>query len=387
MPICEDINEYAFDDEWDSDIEITNINSPTLPVEEMSSDAESEIELKESRALSKKYFGNNAINPALLYMLEYSGLPEDQILSLLEQNKKKDSKDIKNTSNELQQIAFFKKQDYENKDNIPHIHQEISTSEDKEFPVLDSTESTKSFDTPLTKLSELNTESNINVSPVVASNASNTEQIESIEATVISSTDSDSDDFVEIEDVPIPNIDNDVNDKTSEQGIVITFRSDQKIENDMFADVFETSNSELNAEVKSQNTSLSNEFPKKLINCFSISQETLEDKVISEEAVVKTTENKFKDQQLPDVGKQGDIEMKFIENNADIENTNRELEKDQTKVTNSPENVINSQIDNVEIINIQDDTSVDVPTDDSRRISPLPVNEDELLSLQVHKYY
>ncbi|XP_053985071.1 DNA excision repair protein ERCC-5 homolog [Hylaeus volcanicus] len=367
VPICEDINEYEFDNEWDSDIEITATNNSKLTVEEMSSDAESDVELNESRRLTKKYLGKNVVNPALTYMLEYSGLTEKQILTLLEQNKKKEGYEgTQNASKESQQT---------------------------EFANLDFTESTQSFNTLQTELSESNTESNIrsqtelsesnteldsNASSFKASNASNTEQIKSIDTAIISSTDSDSDDFVEIQDVLIPDVDTDGNNSASKEGIQITFRSDQKIEDDIFADVFETPNSKSDAEIKSQNSSLTSEISEKLVESFSESRETSEDKVIPQKAIVESTEDKIKDQQLPDSIKMDDTEKQPVEND---ENRDTQLQTDQTKLTNK-ENITNHETNNAEITSIQNSTIVDVPSDDSRRISPLPVNEDELLSLK-----
>ncbi|XP_076638193.1 rad2 superfamily protein mus201 [Colletes latitarsis] len=379
VPICEDINEYEFDDQSDSDFEITNTNNSKLTIEGMSSDSESEIELNESRPLSKKYFGKNTFNPALLYMLEYSGLTEKQILTLLEQNKRKDRKRIENTTTESERSNSFNLQDCENKDNVSRTQQIISTSkDDKEFA--DSTESTESFSTPQTELSESNAESNMNVSSsVVVSNASNNEQDKSIETTVISSADSDSDDFVEIEDVPIPNVDIYDYKKDSNQGIQITFRSDQKMEDDIFADVFVTRNSELNSEVKSQNASLSNQFPEKSVNCISDRQRTLEDKVILAEEVQK---DEIEDEQLPDTMNSSDIEIESIENDMATEDKNIQLEGNETTVANSVEHTTNVQTNSVEITNIQDDTSAGITGNESRKISPLPMDENELLSMK-----
>ncbi|XP_043255001.1 DNA excision repair protein ERCC-5 [Colletes gigas] len=371
VPICEDINEYDFDDQSDSDdFEITNTNNSKLTIEEMSSDSESEIELNESRPLSKKYFGKNTFNPALLYMLEYSGLTEKQILTLLEQNKRNDRKRIEciRFPTESQQSDSLKIQDCENKDaNVSHTRQIISASkDDKEFA--DSAESTESFSTPQTELSESNTESNMNVSswtPDVVSNASNNQQDKSIETTVISSadsdsdSDSDSDDFVEIEDVPIPNVDIYDNKKNSNQGIQITFRSDQKMEDDIFADVFRTPNSELNSD-----------------------QRTLEDKVILEEQVAQISTDEIEDEQLPDTMNSNDIEIESIENDVASEDKNIQLEENETTVANSIECTTNVETNSAEITNIQDDASVGMSANESRKISPLPMDENELLSMK-----
>lgn len=375
VPICEDINEYEFDDDWGSDVEIPTTSSSQLYMD-TSSDSETEIELNESQPLSKKYFGKNNMNPALTYMLEYTGLTEKQIITLLEQNKKEAFKDTKSILKPLLPKVSFKTPNCENTDNGFNMHQSASTSkDDKVFEIVDSMDAIKSLPVSKTESAESNTESNINLPPVAASNISNNEPVESTEVTVVSSTDSDSDDFIEIKDVPIPVIDTAVSKSALPQAIEITFKSNQDIENDMFADVFAVSDNESNVET-SQNVSSSRANPEKLVKSFPDRQET-QQKVISEKPMVELAADKVEDKELLDATGMDNVEVQSTENDTDIKDTSTQQQKNEGIETNNVEIGIDSETSSAEV------TRVNIPID-PRRISPIPVTDDELLTLKVH---
>ncbi|KOC63306.1 DNA repair protein complementing XP-G cells [Habropoda laboriosa] len=362
ISICDDVNEYELDDDWESDVEITAEND-FIFAKETSSDTESEVELNESRPLSKKYFGKNVMNPALTYMLEYSGLTEKQILTLLEQNKKENHKDIENIS-KVSETGSLKIPDREKEDNSLSEQPLIVISEEsQESAKVDSSEIINPFDALKSKLSNSNARTNTNLLPHKTTNIPNNVQVKSNDATVISSTDSDSDDFIEIEDVPIPQVETNINKCVSQQGIQITFRSDEKMDEDMFADVFETPSRELHTEIDSQNTLPCNGSSEKSAETFHREEEISGNEVILEETVVKSSD---------------DAKVQSI-----VENVDAELKENGTKNTNSIENVNNFPKDNVEAANIKDNANENLSTDDdAMKLSSIPMNEEELLSFQ-----
>ncbi|XP_031825334.2 rad2 superfamily protein mus201 isoform X1 [Nomia melanderi] len=371
--ICEDLNEYEFDDDWNSDVEIITPDTASLAAKESSSEAEFGTELSESRPVSKKYFGKHTVNPALTYMLEYSGLTEDQIFTLLEQNKREDrSKASKNTVETTQQSDVV-------------IKTENSISEDnkgvKESAKVDTTEAVDSATSEI-KLSESNKKTDITVPTITMSNTSNEAPVETDATTVISSTDSDSD-FVEIEDAPIFNFDNNVKKNVSEQGIQISFKCDENIKDDMFADVFGATNNEsksVELETKPEDVSASNERVDKLENELPNRSEILEHEVILEKTVAETVEEKVKDPS--DTTKTDDIEVLSVTNIADDKDTCTQLEETDTTEINSVEMTNDSYENSLENKNVEDSESTTPSIIDSLNMGPLPTNEDELMSLQ-----
>ena len=349
VSICDDMNEYELSDEWDNDIEITM---------ETTSNTESEVDLNESRPLPKKYFGKNVANPALTYMLEYSGLPEKQILHLLEQNKQDNHKKCTNA---------FAIVDLEKKDNLLNMQCLTSITEDKEENAKhDSTEIVKSLDTPSTELSNSNTEMNINLPSVMVSNIANKSEVKSIEVTIINSTDSDTDDFIEIDDKSVSDMDTSINKSTSPGGIEIQFKSDEKIENDMFADIFETPNSEPNTKIDSQELLFNKILEKSRNELFNERETTL-----------NSMEDQNKDKQLPDITKMNDVDVQPMKNDTNGTNVNVQLEKNQMEETNDMEHTSEFKTDSA-----QDNTDESVLTNVTEKTSPIPLNEDDLLSLK-----
>lgn len=354
--IRDDINEYELNDDWDSDIEITATNNFKF-TSKMNNDTESETESRESRTLSKKYLKKNITNPALTYMLEYSGLTEKQILTLLENNGEM-CKNVDNALKISEQTESHKIDNSDNKNNFLNA-QHLNPKSENNKKCTNSTNVVELIDESKI-LSETNTETNINLSPIKIANISNEAQFESKTETIISSTDSDSDDFIEIKDIPASKENTIINNYASQQSIQITFKSDEKIEDDMFADIFETSNNKLN-----------------------LDKETSKNKITFEKEIVESTENQIKDNQLfdtkkfDDVSKQSDIDI-----DPNILNTNVQLKENQIEDKTNIENVTNSSKNNIENTNIKDDTNINALPNSIEKISPIPMNENELLSLQ-----
>lgn len=356
--IRDDINEYELNDDWDSDIEITSTTNNFRFTNEMNdNDIESETESRESRTLSNKYLKQNITNPALIYMLEYSGLTEEQILTLLENNGEM-CKNVENTSRIPEQTDSYKTNDCDSRNNVQHLNPKSENN--KKCTKFDCTNVVELIDESKI-LSETNTETNINLSPVKIANISNKAQFESKTVTIISSTDSDSDDFIEIKDIPASKENTIINNNVSQQSIQITFRSDEKVKDDMFADIFETSNNKLN-----------------------LDKETSKNKIIFEKEVEESTKNQIKDNQLfnakkfDDINKQSDIDV-----DLNILNTNVPLKKNQIEDKTNIEEVTNASKNNIENINIKDTININTLSNPIEKISPIPMNENELLSLQV----
>lgn len=395
VSIYDDINEYELNDDWDSDIEV--MSTDDFRFTEVNSDTQSETESNESRALSKKYFGKSATNPALTYMLEYSGLTEKQILTLLEQNNSETNKIGKDVAKVPQQVTFLETQHCEDKNNLSDEQHLIPVLEnDKEYTKPDCT-NVKSIHVSemhdeIVECKATNSESDvetdiINISPVEIACISNKTKDELENVPAISSTDSDSDDFIEIEDTPISEVTATVNKCIPQQGIQITFKSDEKMENDMFADIFEKSNSELNAEIYSQDTpvfdKLSRQSPK---SPFCESEIQRNEITFVKPVVAQSLKDQVKDKQLSNVEKLNDGNAQsLVDIDASILNTNVQSEEDEIKEKAATENVMIFPKDNVEVANIKDNTNINTTIDRSRKVSPIPTNEDELLSLQVRK--
>ncbi|OAD58361.1 hypothetical protein WN48_11323 [Eufriesea mexicana] len=386
--IYDDINEYELNDDWDSDIEMSTDDFKFT--EEVNSDTQSEIESNESRALSKKYFGKCATNPALMYMLEYSGLTEKQILTLLEQGNGETNKVTKDVTKVPQQVTFLETQHCENKSNLSNEQHLIQILENNgEHTKLDCT-NIKSIHVSemhdgITECDSTNSKSNvetniINLSPMKTANISNKTNDELENVTAISSTDSDSDDFIEIEDTPISEVTTTVNKCIPQQGIQITFKSDEKMESDIFADIFETSNNELNAEIYSQNTQVFDKLPMQSPKSLFSENEISKNEITFEEIIVQSTKDQVKDKQLSNIEKMNDINVEsIIDIDVNILNTNAQSGEDQTKDKTGIENVTNFPKDNVEAA---DNANINIIIDHSRKVSRIPTNEDELLSLQ-----
>ncbi|XP_043527201.1 DNA excision repair protein ERCC-5 isoform X2 [Frieseomelitta varia] len=402
--ICDDINEYELNDDWESDVEITDINN--FEFTGVSSDTESEVESNESQFLSKKYFKQDTANPALTYMLEYSGLTEKQILSLLEKNNREANKGVENVSkipqvdsleaeqsenksnslnvdhlisvsenskeetnkgdenkSKISQVESLGAEQTENKSNSLNVEHLISASENNTKDTEHDSTNVKSIDASRSKLSESN--ANTNIPSIKAANISNKTQV-GLKNTITVSSDSDTDDFLEIEDVPIPNIATATN-KYVPQNIQITFKSDEKVEDDMFADVFERHDNELNAD----------SVPSSKI---FYDQEMSKNKQTSKETVADSIKDQV-DKKLFNLRETNDINVPSIDVDSDTLNTNVPLKESQMRNEINIENITLSLKDTTEAANIKDNTSNGV-TNRTKRISPIPMNEDELLSLQ-----
>ncbi|XP_011861785.1 PREDICTED: DNA repair protein complementing XP-G cells [Vollenhovia emeryi] len=259
--IAENINEYELNDSdseadvpiYDDSLSIVeNINEYTFD-----SDWESENDINESLAL----LGKRTTNPALTYMLEYSDLSQNQIMNLIKRNKDKSPKTAsvgvkaaaKNICIELTEDA--KPEDDKSMLTPPENGEEALESAEsqnikdtctaKENVAVESIPSSPESDN-LVEVEPL--EDNAEALNIITSDVSSPDKgitleeqssaAKSNDVTQMDTSDSDCDDFIEIHDVPIHDM-NISRNIAKNKDIEITFKSDKKPEDDMFADIFE----------------------------------------------------------------------------------------------------------------------------------------------------
>lgn len=263
MSIAENINEYELNDS-DSETDVP-VNDDSLPIVEnineytFDSDWESENDINESLALSEESISN----PALTFMLEYSGLSQNQIMHIIKRNKNKNhetaSKSVKATAKDICiKLAETTKPMDKPMSTLPENYENILESVEsqnidvytaKDNIAIESIPSSPESDNlvevePLKVNAETSNNKTSNVTPDVSS--SDKEIIleecspvaKSNEVIQMDMSDSDSDDFIEIQDVPIHDMNISKN-ITKNKDIEITFKSDKKPEDDIFADIFE----------------------------------------------------------------------------------------------------------------------------------------------------
>lgn len=352
VPIMDNINEYEFDSDWDS-----------------------ETEKNESLPLPKKYLGKRTINPALTYMLEHSGLTQEQIMQLIEQNKKQDNKNKSdthsNTSEKSLSILKLSTNVTNNQKEQQKTEQNtINGSEKTQESLLPCQieDSTLNCDISTEKIDNHNSKSEFikdpdkdkaecKLQPTVLPTA----DIEDIDM-----TDSDSD-FIEIPDVPIPNS-NFSKETVKEPGIEITFKSDDKIEDDIFADVFQESKQ---STISQSTESVTSSLTERTIST-SISEDTHKHTDRQESEVTETFTSKSCSPNEVTVDKKQEVhkeeKIHIIEPSAVNEKPIEESQETKTRDT--------------DILVINDSPKL---SDDSNKTNReiLPTNEIELLQLKV----
>ncbi|XP_057325005.1 DNA excision repair protein ERCC-5 [Microplitis mediator] len=186
--ILNDIDEYDLDDDWDSEVAVIDkpVESPGV----------------------KKYFGKPG-NPVLAYMQAQWGLSQEKLLQFLEESKDKSNSPDLNNSN-----SSVKRKKLSCNKKLFGVRKKSRTDSESSFESVDSI-----------KIEEVSKPETID-EEIAGSSA---DKIETI------SSSSDSDDFVEVQDVPIPQI-------NKESKIQVTVKPIDQLddEEDMFADVFKS---------------------------------------------------------------------------------------------------------------------------------------------------
>ena len=216
--VIDNINEYDLESDWDDSVDESMVPDKSIGP---------------SPLPNKKYFGKQGLNPALAYMLEYAGLPQDQILSLIERGKKKASKNDEKAKSEEQKDRESGKET-----TIDLVPPEIETVDDEKLNRTISPKSSCSED--LITVPEVE---DVHDSSRDVHTPENQFQKTSAPSPQVLSTESDTDsDLVEIQDVPIPETISD-----AKLGLEILVKSDEplKEDEDMFADVFTRDSAEI----------------------------------------------------------------------------------------------------------------------------------------------
>lgn len=276
--IVEDMNEYELNDS-DDDINVLPIHddfsfiTSDINKNAFDSDKESEIDMNESLApLDKKYLSKNTTNPALVYLLEYSGLSQNQIMHLMKCNKNKShrtrtaSKNVKvhekNTNSELTEdktpaiaksILALPKNCMEISKSIEsqNMQNACTTNDNMIVELISSNMKSDDFikEEPLKNNAEAldiltsNLISSVDKSmmseecPSSPIKPNNNMRVELISTVQTDTSDSDSDGFIEIQDVPVPYMG--ILEKNITENVEIAFKIDEKLEDDIFADIFE----------------------------------------------------------------------------------------------------------------------------------------------------
>lgn len=393
-PIIEDMNEYELNDS-DDDINVSihdDFSFITSDINKNDSDKESEIDMSESLApLDKKYLSKN---PALAYLLEYSGLSQNQIMHLMKYNKnqsrktKTASKNVKvhekNTCSELTEdknpviaksvlalpencVGVSKSVESQNMQNICTTN-DIMTVElissnmesdnfTKEEPLKNNAEALDVVTSNVTSSADRSMRSEERSSSSTKSNDNTS--VELISTVQTDTSDSDSDDFVEIQDVPIPYTEILQKNITNKENVEITFKSDEKLEDDIFADIFEKAdkNEDLPTSCLEQIQSVDeNEHRMPLI---SEDYNNLKINLLDttpEELIIEKTE------------------IKSLENTQLVEN----ISNDEGKVHDSQDSNNLIKNNNVDLLT-QDNTCNEYMQE---KIAVLPTNEEDLIELK-----
>lgn len=377
MPIVENINEYELNDS-DSENSVS-IYDDALPIAEniseytFDSDWESENDINESLTL----LGKNRINPALTYMLEYSDLSQNQIMQLIQRNKDESRKTISKNINDTTKRDIYielAKQDDKSILTFPENCEQVLKSVESQsmkdacIPkenmaaelILSSPESDN-----LTQVKPL--ENNVKTSNITSNVSSLDKGIISDKHSLVSksndviqidTSDSDSDNFIEIQDVPIHDM-NISRNIMKKKDIEITFKIDKKLEDDIFADIFRKVNKEKVVPV-------------------SLEQEQFVDTINRERQTQLISENSSKDSLILDTIYEESIREKTkIELPENIE-LNKNIPDDEDRVRDSE----NSS----ESIEHSTDTPTRVnPLDECIQEKPqvLPTNKEDLIELKV----
>lgn len=416
----------------------------------LDSDRESEIDMNESLASLDKKSSKNATNPALAYLLEYSGLSQNQIMHLMKYNKDQSRKTKtagkekvheKNTDSELTEdrnptVAksefslpenyvgvsksiesqnmqnacttsknmtvelispnmesdnFTKKELLKNNTEVLDVTSDV-TSSDKSVEFKEHSFSpTKSNDNMTIELISLNAKSdnfkekslknNAETSDVTSNvtfpidksrrseeRSSPTKSNDNMNVELISivqtdTSDSDSDDFIEIQDVPIPYVEISQKNITKKENVEITFKPDEKLEDDIFADIFEKTDKNKDLPTSLEQICLQqsvNENDKHRIPLISENKNLKTNLLdtIPEELIIEKTE------------------IKSLENTQLVEN----ISNDEDKMHDSQDSNNLIQKNNMDLLT-QDDTCNEY-IQEKRTV--LPTNEEDLIELKVY---
>ncbi|KAL6420740.1 hypothetical protein ACFW04_013862 [Cataglyphis niger] len=394
-PIIEDINEYELMDS-DEDINVPihddfSFISNDINKNAFDSDKESEIDINESLMSLDKHLSKTKSNPALAYLLEYSGLSQNQIMHLMKCNKNNKTKTAsknakmheKNTNSELTEdktpaiaksILTFPENCMEISKSVKsqNMLNECSINDNMIVKLISSNVKSDDFtkQEPLKNNAEAldvptsNVISTVNKSMMSEECSSiksnNNTRVELVSTVQTDTSDSDSDDFVEIQDVPIPYMGR--LEKNIIENVEIAFKTDEKLEDDIFADIFKKADKNEN-----KNEDL-------LTNCLKQIQSVNENS--KHRMPLISDDNNLKINLLDTTPEELIIEkteIKSLENTQLVEN----ISNDEGKVHDSQD-----------FNNLTKKNNIELPTQDNcnedmqEKIAVLPTNEEDLIELK-----
>ncbi|XP_015184788.1 PREDICTED: DNA repair protein complementing XP-G cells isoform X2 [Polistes dominula] len=367
VPIIDNINEYEFGSDW-----------------------ESESEKNESLPFPNKYLSKNNINPALAYMLEHSGLTQEQIIQLMEQNRKESKTKITDThsSGSTKSLSAL-----DSTTNNVMKHQQMKEDNITEDNILDVKEIVEK-NISLYSVSE-NSTSNVTTESIEHSSSDlqfikDNDEIISCEERVecqkqpvpirnmrqldTHTTDSDSDEFIEIPDVPVLYS----KEITKKHDIEITFKSDDKIEeDDIFADVF-----------KEPSRDIFSHFTESAVTSSSI--EHTVSKIVSEDLNKNKTKNEDKSELSGTL-----ISKSCSFNEISLDKNSIDSDKNKERVHMSIQSSIVNEEESKKIQNnntlidaeskiVSDEGKLSEDTTKGKQENILPRNETELLELKAN---
>jgi hypothetical protein len=239
---------------------IDNMQAYDLDEDWYSDESFADSTFNDSKSLPKSVIPKTVMNPALSYMLENSGLTQDQIMKIVAQSKKNkklsddnssqgSSKRGRTTSRRSLRNKIKKKIVFDN----PKIKTEISNSLEtiSESDAIDSQKSNNESQEIKSNVIKSNdfseriiiessdSESNDFIEISEQFNIQNQEikMNDSKKILTMESSDSECNDFIEIQDVPILELID--SKKLIRNSIEITIKPDENLQDDIFADVFD----------------------------------------------------------------------------------------------------------------------------------------------------
>lgn len=343
---------------------IDNIYAYDLDEDWLSDEGFNETTLNESSLQPKSVIPKSVMNPALAYMLENSGLNKEQILKIVEQSKKNkmksdttgsqgSTKRKKNPRRSVQIRGKRKKLFLDSTTESPKVKEEPLEEPDALDIVESSSESTDfnkvSQEPKVLNFIQSGSESDDFVEvPVKITDSKSGEKNGDPDKTVtMESSDSESDDFVEVENAPIPKQLSTTDVKKHQ--FEITVKTDENLEDDIFADVFTDVEAikKLDHLTENKPTGSDIKIPED-IGFIESSDE--EDFVEVQEEKSLLLEEKKDDCAVPSSSKNGSPE----DNEVFLMKTPVKENQDETKIANIPQETISnksSKENEVQIVN------------------------------------
>lgn len=365
VQIAENLREYELDSDWESDWE---------------SDDEQKVTAMKSKQF-QKLVKSSDLNPAMAYMLEHSGLSQEEILCIIEQSRNKskkitaqnESRDLKKCSKNLDFVIKSEPKDSGDENSSQITESGIAAVAENSRSNSPSNVSVKSDSLTIDFTIPENNSSSQNRSwspEVTANNQINETATENAvpespprKEDSVAISESESDEFVEVDDVPIPSELGFSPKPASKPTLEIAIVPELPLEEDMFADVFvdskisvQTTPSTVSKTPKPIDTPEKNQPSEHEIN-------STEDKNQCEVPVKSPIENTIEEMETRD--KNTTVATTIPLQTDETLAIEESVTVDESKATDSRESLANS-----------------IDGNEKKNSFKLPVEEDELLNMQ-----